>query len=338
MAGREIPEHYGDPLAEHQAVRERAGAADLSARGLVRVTGTDRAKYLHSILTNDILALTPGQGCYAALLDVKGHLQADMRLFILDDALLIDLDPTLTASIIPALKRYIVIYKVTLEEVSHERLHLAVWGPRCGEWLAALFNRPLPPLPDYHFVTWEWQGAPIQVIHLSETGEEGVHLLVPASIGAAFWTALLERGRPIGALPVGARAVESLRIEAGIPRFGAEMDPTRFPAEAGIEQAVSYTKGCYLGQETTMRLKTQGAVNRKLVGLLIEGSALPAPGSPLFADGQKVGMITSALDSPTLKRKIALGYAQKGFFAPGTALTLDDQSRATITALPFYRH
>jgi folate-binding protein YgfZ len=337
IAGREIPDHYGDPVAEHLAVRERAGAADLSARGLVRVTGADRAKYLHSILTNDILALTPGQGCYSALLDVKGHLQADMRLFAVDDAILIDLDPKLTASIVPALKRYIVIYKVKLEEISGQLLHLALWGPKSGDWLTALFGRALPPLPDYHLVTWEWQGTPIHVIHLSETGEEGAHLLVPATIGAAFWTALWEQGRPLGAAPVGARALESLRIEAGLPRFGAELDGTRFPAEANIEQAVSYTKGCYLGQETTMRIKTQGSVNRKLVGLLLDVPRLPEAGSPLFADGQKVGVVTSAVDSPTLKQKIALGYAQKGFVAPGTALTLADQSRATVTELPFYR-
>jgi aminomethyltransferase len=334
--GREIPDHYGDPLAEHLAVRERAGAADLSERGLLRVTGPDRAKYLHSILTNDILALAPGQGCYAALLDVKGHLQADMRLFALEDALLIDLDPALTATTVPALKRYIVIYKVTLEEITAQLLHLALWGPRSGDWLTAMFGRSLPPMPDYHHVTWEWRKTPIEVIRLSETGEAGAHLFVPSAIGAPFWHALMEAGRPIGAVPVGARAVESLRIEAGVPRFGAELDSTRFPAEAGIEQAISYTKGCYLGQETTMRIKTQGSVNRKLVGLLIEGAVLPAPGSPLFAEGQKVGTITSAIESPTLKRRIALGYAQKGFFTDGTALILADESRATVTPLPFY--
>ena len=337
VAGRDIPDHYGDPLAEHRAVRERAGAADLSARGLLRVTGPDRAKYLNSILTNDILALAPGQGCYAALLDVKGHLQADMRLFALEDALLIDLDPALTAATIPALKRYIVIYKVKLEEIAAQLLHLALWGPKSGDWLNAMFGRSLPPIPDYHHVRWEWRNAPIEVIRLSETGEEGAHLLVPSEIGAPFWHALMEAGRPIGAVPVGARAVESLRVEAGVPRFGAELDPAHFPAEAGLEQAVSYTKGCYLGQETTMRIKTQGSVNRRLVGLLIEATALPAPGSPLFAQGQKVGTITSALDSPTLRRRIALGYAQKGFFDDGTVLTLADQGRATVTPLPFYR-
>jgi aminomethyltransferase len=336
VAGMEIPDHYGDPVAEHLAVRERAGAADLSARGLVRVSGADRAKYLHSILTNDLLALEPGQGCYAALLDVKGHLQADMRLFALDDALLIDLDPAASAATVSTLKRYIVIYKVKLEEISATLIHLAMWGPKCGDWLTALFGQTLPPLPDYHHVTWPWRGEPILVIRLSETGEEGAHLLVPAEIAVPFWNALVEAGRPIGAVPIGARAVESLRIEAGLPRFGAELDATRFPAEAGIEQAVSYTKGCYLGQETTMRIKTQGSVNRKLVGLLLDGPRLPEPGAPLFADGQKVGVMTSVLDSPTLKRKIAMGYAQKGFFAPGTVLTLDDQHRATITPLPFY--
>jgi aminomethyltransferase len=337
VSGRVIPDHYGDPVAEHLAVRERAGVADLSARGLVHVTGADRAKYLHSILTNDIVALAPGQGCYAALLDVKGHLQADMRLFALDDALLIDLDPTLTATIVPALTRYIVIYKVKLEEISGERLHLALWGPKSGDWLTAMFGRSLPTLPAYHFRTWEWRNAPIQVMQWSETGEEGVHLLVPAAVAIPFWKSLLECGRPIGAVAVGARAIESLRTEAGVPRFGAELDATRFPAEAGIEQAVNYTKGCYLGQETTMRIKTQGSVNRKLVGLLLDGPRLPEPAAPLFANGQKVGVITSVLDSPTLKRKISMGYAQKGFFAPGTVLTLDDQSRATVTPLPFYQ-
>jgi folate-binding protein YgfZ len=334
----EVPLHYGHPLAEHTAVRERAGVADLSARGLWRVTGPDRAKYLQGILTNDILALAPGQGCYAALLDVKGHLQADLHVYALDDALLLDLEPELTPSVIPLLRRYIVIYKVTLEAA--DGLHLFISGPRTGDWLTALFGRnlpTLPPLPDDHFVTWPWREQPVMLIHRSETGEEGVHLLVPGTVGEAFWHALLDCGRPLGGLPIGAQALESLRIEAGVPRFGREMDATRFPAEAGIEEAVSYTKGCYLGQETTMRIHTQGAVNRKLVGLLLDGPARPEPGASLYTDGLRAGVLTSVLDSPTLKRMIALGYVQKGSFAPGTELTLADGSHATVTTLPFYR-
>jgi folate-binding protein YgfZ len=175
------------------------------------------------------------------------------------------------------------------------------------------------------------------LIRRSETGEEGVHLLVPGGVGEAFWNALLDCGRPLGGLPIGAQALESLRIEAGVPRFGREMDATRFPAEAGIEEAVSYTKGCYLGQETTMRIHTQGAVNRKLVGLLLDGPALHEPGASLFTGGLRAGVLTSVLDSPTLKRMIALGYVQKGSFAPGTELTLADGSHATVTSLPFYR-
>jgi folate-binding protein YgfZ len=331
------PLHDGDPLAEHLAVRERAGLSDLSARGLLSVSGPDRAKYLQGILTNDIPALAPGQGCYAALLDVKGHLQADLRVYALETALLLDLEPALTAATMALLKRYIVIYKVKLDDVAADWRHLMIAGPRTNDWLNACFGRPLPSLSDYHFVTWEWRGQPVLVIHLSETGEEGVHLLVPSAIGPAFWSALLEAGRPLGGLPVGAQALESLRIEAGIPKFGAELDASRFPAEANIEHAVSYTKGCYLGQETTMRIHTQGSVNRKLVGLWLESPALPEPGAPLFADGQRVGVLTSVLDSPTLKRKIALGYVQKGFFAPHTALTLPDQSKAVVTVLPFYQ-
>lgn len=336
VAGWELPRHYGDPLAEHHAVRQAAGVADLSARGLWRVTGPDRARYLQGILTNDILALTPGRGCYAALLDVKGHLQADLRLYALDDTLLLDLDPTLTASIIPLLKRYIVVYKVTLEEATTEFIHLAVSGPKTADWLMKVFGQPLPELPDYHSTTWQWQDHQVRVIRLSETGEVGVHLLVPRAIGPTLWAALLDAGRTLGGRPIGVEAMESLRIEAGIPKFGVDMDQTRFPAEAGIEQAVSYTKGCYLGQETTMRIKTQGSVNRKLVGLLIESSTLPRPGEPLRADGQTVGVLTSVLDSPTLKKNIAMGYLQKGFFLPGTAVTLPNGSSARVTPLPFY--
>ncbi len=337
VAGWELPRHYGDPLAEHHAVRQTAGVADLSARSLWRVTGPDRAKYLQGILTNDILALTPGSGCYAALLDVKGHLQADLRLYALDDALFLDLDPALTASIIPLLKRYIVVYKVTLEEATAEFIHLAMSGPKTADWLMALFGQSLPELPDYHSTTWEWRGHQMRIIRLSETGEIGVHLLIPHAIGPTLWAALLDAGRTVGGRPIGTEAMESLRIEAGIPKFGVDMDQTRFPAEAGIEQAVSYTKGCYLGQETTMRIKTQGSLNRKLVGLLIESPALPDPGEPLFSGDQKVGVLTSVLDSPTLKRKIAMGYLQKGFFAPGTTVTLTDQSHATVAELPLYR-
>ncbi|MEW6324942.1 MAG: aminomethyl transferase family protein, partial [Nitrospirota bacterium] len=284
--GWEVPLHYGDPLAEHAAVRESAGLADLSARGLWRVSGPDRAKYLQGILTNDVQALAPGQGCYAAVLDVTGHLQADLRLYAAGDAFLLDFDPALTTSAAALLKRYIVVYKVKLDDVSAEWIHLAISGPKTGEWLAALFGLDLPPLPDYHSVAWDWRGRPIIVIRLSETGEDGVHLLAPNGAGADFWDACLAAGRPVGGRPIGLQAMESLRIEAGVPRFGAELDASRFPAEAGIEHAISYTKGCDLGQETTMRIKTQGSVNRKLVGLRLDGPALPEPGARLLADGQ----------------------------------------------------
>ena len=331
-----LPRIDGDAVAEHHAVRERAGLADLSARALWRVSGADRVKYLQGILTNDIAALSPGQGCYAALLDVKGHLQADLHVYATDDALLIDLAPSIAEQTIALLKRYIVIYKVKLEPLAGW-LHLLLSGPKSDAWLSAVFGRPLPVLVDQQFVTWDWQGQPVMLIRRSETGEAGVHLLAPPAIANALRNALSESGRPFGARSIGAQALETLRIEAGVPSYESEMAGARFPAEVGIEQAISYTKGCYLGQETTMRIKTQGAVNRKLVGLFLEGAVLPEPGAPLFSEGQKIGQVTSAIESPTLKRRIALGYAQKGSFAPGTPLTLADGSRALVAELPFYR-
>ena len=337
LSGQEVPRHYGDPLAEHEAVRLRAGVADLSARALWRVTGPDRAKYLQGTLTNDILALTPGSGCYAALLDVKGHLQADLRVYALEDHLLLDLDPALAESFIQVLKRYVVIYKVKWEEATPEYIHLALSGPQTAEWLRKLFGQSLPSLPDYHFVSWQWQGQPVRVIQLSETGEAGVHLLIPSAIGAALWTALLEAGTAVGARPIGCDALESLRIEAAIPKFGVDMDGTRFPAEAGIKHAISYTKGCYLGQETTMRIETQGSVNRRLVGLLLDSPKLPRSGEPLMVEGRKIGLLTSVLVSPTLKKNIAMAYLQKGFLQEGTTVTLSNQGQATVIPLPFYQ-
>ena len=337
IAGREVPIHYGNPVAEHEAVRKSAGVADLSARALWSVTGPDRAKYLQGTLTNDLAALGPGQSCYTALLDVKGHLQADLYAYAMEEAILLDLDQALEEPTIATLKKYVVIYKVTLNNVSEDWLHLFVSGPNTVDWLSGLFGSSLPTLQEQQLAPCQWQGQSVWLIRRSETGEFGLHLLVPVSIGPAFWSALLDAGKAVGGRPIGQEALESLRIEAGIPRFGVDMDSTRFPAEAGLEHAISYTKGCYLGQETTMRLKTQGAVNRKLVGLLIDGPTLPQHGTPLLADGQTVGSITSVLDSPTLMQKIAMGYLRKGFFDPGSVVALPDRNTVRVTALPFYK-
>ena len=338
----EVVDDYGAALAEHTALRQTAGVLDLSFRSRLCLTGADRVRFLHGQITNDVKRLRPDEGCYAALVTAKGKMQSDLNVFALPDELLLDFEPGLTTAIKARLEKYLVADDVQVVEVAPHYGMLSVQGPQAETVVHALgLFAELPP--------WEFSFAKISDATLGEIylmnqpriGLTGFDLFVPTSSLGAVADKLIAATKTIGGRACGWTAFEIARIEAGIPRFGADMDEASLPLECGIEaRAVSYQKGCYIGQEVLNRIHSIGHVNRELRGLRMtdEPKNPPLKGDKLFHANKEIGHITSAVHSPTLNATIALGYVRREANAIGTELRLrtsDAECGAIIVGLPF---
>jgi folate-binding protein YgfZ len=306
--------------AQYRQLREECGLLDRSERGKLLFKGNEAAEYLQGQLTNDIEALDVGEGCYAALLDRKGHMQADMRVLRLaGNEVWVDTE----AEALPVARRHLEMYKVgrevEVEDVTKARALLSLIGPRSAELSGA------PPLPEHASEPLSAGGVECLAVGTAL----GIDLIAAAGESEHLRHFLTEAG----AVEISAEAVEILRIEAGTPRFGAEMDPTTMPAEAGIvEAAVNFEKGCYIGQETVARLHYRGKPNRHLRGLLL--SAPTPPGTALLAGEKEVGRVGGSCVSPA-HGPIALAILRREA-EPGTGLTVgEDGVTAQVVDLPF---
>lgn len=335
--GIELPRHFVDPLREYQGVCEKAGLIDYSFRVQVRMTGEDRVSFLQGIVSNDIKALRPGEGCAATLLTEQGRLVADLRVYALDSALLLDVDARIKEKAVEALSHFIIADDVEMEDLSEQQVTLALQGPLASQVLTAA-GVPIALPKAFQHCAGTIAGAPVHIVRADNTGLDGYELFVPSARVEAVWQTLLQVGVPFELRPVGLTALNLLRVEAGIPWYGVDMDENRIVLEVGLEHALSFKKGCYLGQEVVERATARGHVNRKLSGLLVHGKTIPVSGDKLFHDSQEVGWITSAVDSPRLGQPIALAYVRREHLAPGTQLRIDRQGTpmiAEITTLPF---
>ncbi len=306
--------------AEYRQLREECGLLDRSARGKLAISGPDAADYLQGQLTNDVEALEPGEGHYAALLDRKGHMQADLRLLrMAAEELWIDTEPEGAEAALRHLQNYKIGRQVEVADLSAERLILSLIGPRSAALIAA------PQLPAY-----ACEGLSVAAVGCLAVGtRDGIDLIAAAADAGRLKEALLGAG----AVEVSAAAVEILRVEAGVPRFGAEMDAETMPAEAGIvEGAVSFTKGCYIGQETVARLHYKGRPNRRLWGLRLDRPA--PPGGALRLGEKQVGTLGSACVSPA-HGPIGLAILRREV-EPGAVLAVgEDGVTARVVDLPF---
>lgn len=337
--GIELPTHFTDSLQEYHAVREQAGLIDYSFRIQLRMTGEDRVSFLQGIVSNDIKALRPGEGCAATLLTEQGRLVADLRVYALDSALLLDVDTRIKEKAMEALSRFIIADDVEVEDISAQQVTLALQGPLASQVLTAVGVSLSLPKALQHGEGMLGDSS-VHIVHADDTGTDGYELLVPQASAEHVWQTLLQVGEPVGVRPVGLTALNLLRVEAGIPWYGVDMDESRIVLEVGLEHAISFKKGCYLGQEVVERATARGHVNRKLSGLLVQGETIPVSGDKLFHDSQEVGWVTSAVASPRCGRPIALAYVRREYLAPGTQLRIDRQGTpviAEVTALPFAR-
>jgi folate-binding protein YgfZ len=330
-----LPEHYGDVAAEYHAVRDDAGVIDRSLVGKVAVTGRDRQAFLHGMLSNEIKSLQPGQGTGAAFLDAHGKVMALLHVYVLEDRLLLELPPGLTSLTLELLDKFLISEKAYFEAADESYCVLSVEGRNAVALLSGLSGRSLDLAP-YGHVEVSIAGAPVRVIKRSETGTPGCQCWTMPFHGAALWRALVESG----ARPVGAEALNVLRVEAGIPWYGPDVDETVILPETRLEHLVSYNKGCYIGQEVVARVKYRGHVNRALSGLVLGEERVPASGATVRGDDKEIGRVTSAVRSIALGQPIALGYVRREYLAPGTAVTVQDGDAAIparVAELPFVR-
>ncbi len=342
LNGAEAVSDYGDWLAEHSALRESAGAIDLSFRSRLCLVGADRARFLHGQVTNDVKKLQTGEGCYAAITTAKGKMESDLNIFCLADELLLDFEPGLTEKISARLEKFIVAEDVQIVDAAPHYGLLSVQGPKAGTVVRSLDL--FEEIPANQFGSVKISDGTLGEIYLANNprlGTSGFDLFVPNNSLGAVADKLIAAAKAVGGRAAGWQAFETARIEAGIPRFGADMDETNIPLECGIEsRAIVYDKGCYIGQEVINRIHSVGHVNRELRGLRLVNDlpALPARGDRLFFNGKEVGHITSAVKLPVLNANIALGYVRREANQIGNELTLrtaTGESAAIIMALPF---
>lgn len=341
VAGWEMPRHYGDPPAELAAVRNAVGLADLSPRGRVRVTGEDRIKWLQSVISNDILPLTTGNGLYSSLLTHKGKMLSYFRVYVLPDSLMLEDVGEIGDTTFQALRKFLLYgTKAKLENCAETWGLLLVSGPKAADLLNAAFAADVSGLNPLTFMSQEIGGQQAMLIRTEETGDTDVEILIPSEGLGAAWERLWEVGSPMGLRLIGADARETLRIEAGLPRVGIELTDEIVPPEANLEGiAFSLTKGCYPGQEVVARMDTYGSVRRRMVGLVLQDPVIPPKGAKLFSGEREVGWVSSATHSPALDCSVAFGFPLRDFTTPGTTLTIDidgQHHKAEVRALPFY--
>jgi folate-binding protein YgfZ len=328
--GMEVVEHFGDQLAEYRILRERGGVLDLSFRGRLCLTGSDRKRFLHGQITNNVKDLDVGQGCYAALTTAKGKMQSDLNVYCLADELLLDFEPGYQQAVTQRLEKYIIADDVQVVDPSAQYGLLGVQGPMAGSIiLRSGLNLALPDKL-FSFTRSNDSGSGELYCMNHPRGQGiGFDLFIPTRQLASAAEKLLHAARDAGGGMCGCQALEMIRIEAALPRFGADMDESNLPPEAGIEtRAVSYTKGCYIGQEVLARIRTYGQVSKTLRRLRLADdlAQLPARSDRLFHGDKEAGYITSALVSPAFKCNIALGYVRREY-STGAELRLHSASR-----------
>lgn len=346
--GRMTVRGYGiDPdqrTSEQRALRLGAGIVDLSCRGRLALIGDDRVKFLHGQVTNDVNGLAEGRGCYAAIVSAKGRMQCDPNIFRLTDELLLDFEPGYADSIKERLDSFVIADDVEVVDVGDSFGMFSVQGPRARNLLESLNLTFRPPEVPFQIETvQDAELGEIYVANRPRLKSSGYDLFAAADRMTALGDRLLKAAASHElAAPCGWEALETARIEAGIPRFGIDMDDRNFPQETGLEeQLVSYRKGCYIGQEIIARIRTYGRVNKQLRGfrLELEDESIPQPGTRLFVQGKESGYLCSVLRSDHLDAVVALGYARREMDEPGTRFEVGPEhggrNEAVIVQTPF---
>lgn len=346
VGGRSVVLAYGSVAAEYEALHARAAIFDRSHRGRLQVFGERAAEMVAGLVTNDITNLAPGQGCYAAALTAKGKIIADVRVFVEEGSVLTDAPPRAAEAWAAMVRKYVNPRLAPHADATSTLRDIGIFGANARHVVSAITGVPSPALTalaPYAHVTVDLDGARAIVAAIPDLGVEGFELILPTETFPALW----QRAVDAGATPAGLEAWEIARVEAGRPEWGIEIDDSTIPQEANFDElhAISYTKGCYVGQETVARVHFRGHVNKHLRGVRT-ADADPAPrGATLHDDaGTQVGDVRSAVRSPILggiglamiRREVEPGTSLAARWTEaGAAEGVIAERKVEVVALPF---
>jgi folate-binding protein YgfZ len=339
-AGWLLPASYGDPGREYESACRHAALFDLSHRGKIEAAGPEAVAFLHNLCTNDVRGLPVGRACETFFTTAKakviGHGMIHRLAPETPGAVLIDTDPGLGPGLYKHLDHYLVSERLGLHDRTRDLAHLHLCGPQVESILKGILGEKFGELSVLQTKQAALPaGGNYQVCRRDPLGLPGFDLIAPAEAAAHLWQQLTEKG----VRPAGLTAYHTLRIEAGTPQYGIDLDETRAAYEVGrTQQAISYTKGCYLGQEPIVMARDRGHVNRTLTGLRLAGPTPVPAGARVVRGGQEVGQVTSSVFSPRLQTPIALAYLRRGSWEAGTEVevALDGECRTAVVAtLPF---
>jgi folate-binding protein YgfZ len=312
-------------------VREGAAIGSISARGQIAVAGADRATYLQGLLTNDIVALAEGTGCYAAWLSPQGRMLTDMHVLQSSGMILLDVPLPEVNALLARLDQFLFSEDVRIESLAEAMTSVWINGPQAASVIEHVVHGlgGLQKWPDYRHGTGTFDGNPVSVARIDQLGVPGYCVFLPRPAESSFVAAAVAAGARV----VAPEALHAARIEAGYPLFGVDMTDDTIPLEAGIEErAISFTKGCFVGQEVVIRVLHRGGgrVAKKLVGLKLSGAA--AAGAKIVSPEREIGVVTSVATSPRFGT-IALGYVHRDFTVPGTEVQVGTHP-ARVVGLP----
>jgi aminomethyltransferase len=328
--GAETPASFGDVVAEFKALLEGCAVFDMSWQAKLIFSGRDRVRWLNGMITNNVRDMALGHGVYSFILTPQGHNQGDLVAYNRGDYLLAATDREQAPKIAAVLQRYIIMDDVEIEDISDKLGAIGVAGPKASEVLSKA-GIDVAQLQARQVMDTVWRETGISVARNTHPQMDGYEIWLASEQAERVWDALTSAG----ATPVGSDALEMYRIARGVPRYGVDLRERDLAQETGQEHALSFTKGCYIGQEIVERVRARGNVHRTFVGFEVQGEP-PPPGTKIRAGDKDVGEITSAapVPFPAGGRTLALGYLRREVATAGATVQVGEQS-ATVKTLPF---
>jgi folate-binding protein YgfZ len=314
-----MPVHFGDTAREYRAARQTAALLDRSAFGRLRISGADSLDLLNRLSTNKLTDVEPGHGAATVLTTNKGRVIDLLGIANLGDELLVITSPGAQERVVEWIDLYTFGEDIAVEDATESTAMLTVIGPAAAELLGAAASG----LDLFDSAELELNGERVTLVRTDALGVAGFNVVAPAEHAAGVWMALVDRG----AIPMGELAAETLRVEQGVPLYGRELGEEYNPLEAGLLPYVSFDKGCYIGQEVVVRLNTYSKVQKRLMGVALDGE-IPEAGTRLEADGKDVGFLTSVVDSPEMGRPLAMGYLRTSHSEAGLQVEVRSDGRA----------
>ncbi len=305
---------------EYESASSGVCVYDLSGRGKLRLSGRECFKFMQGMLSNDVVKLESGRGVHATMLTVKGRMIADLYLYKDSQQAFIDLEQGLNVPITEMLLKYRLSYKANIEDVTDKYIQLCYMGPRSTEYLSNALNYDLSGLGHLEFNTVVFKGTEIKVVKVKRSLYDSFDIYVPAESAVIIKEHLLCSSDDIKPSLIGLKTFETLRVEAGIPKYGVDMDENTIPIEAELWDALNFEKGCYIGQEVIARIKWRGHVNRHLVGIELDSETPANPKDKIMIGEKEIGFITSSVYSYQKNMPICLGYIRREYKEPETVV------------------